>query len=102
MKNFIIAALITVFPFAASSQDLTCADFGQLAENIMTARQNGVPLSQLMELLGELRSIELFEKLVMEAYEQPRYSTKAVQNSTIEDYRNLWELGCYSSDYGKQ
>jgi len=102
MKTFITAALIAAFPFAASSQDLTCADFGDMAENIMTARQNGVPLSQLMDALGELRSFELFEKLVMLAYQEPRYSTKAVQNSTIEDYRNLWELGCYSSDYGKQ
>ena len=40
---------------------------------------------------------EIIVKMVLMAYGEPRYSTDEFQSRAIEDFRNLWEVGCYQA-----
>lgn len=105
MKALILSFTIAVsYPAFVSAESITCEQFGELAESIMKSRQTGVPLSSLMNVIKdtpETDGNEIFRNMIVMAYDEPRYSSDNMQRRAIEDYRNLWELGCYQSDYGK-
>lgn len=89
-----IAAIALALTLATSAQADKCQDAGDLAESVMTARQNGTPISRLMEIAN---GQEVIVKMVLMAYGKPRYSTDEFQSRAIEDFRNLWEIGCYQA-----
>ena len=93
MKNLLTSIALTL-ALATSAQADQCQDAGDLAEAVMTARQNGAPISQLMEIAS---GQEIIVKMVLMAYGEPRYSTDQFQSRAIEDFRNLWEVGCYQA-----
>ena len=93
MKNLLTSIALTL-ALATSAQADQCQDAGDLAEAVMTARQNGAPISQLMEIAN---GQEIIVKMVLMAYGEPRYSTDEFQSRAIEDFRNLWEVGCYQA-----
>ena len=93
MKH-LFAAIAFALALAASAQADQCQDAGDLAEAVMTARQNGAPISQLMEIAN---GQEIIVQMVLMAYGEPRYSTDEFQSRAIEDFRNLWEVGCYQA-----
>ena len=93
MKNLLTSIALTL-ALATSAQADQCQDAGDLAEAVMTARQNGAPISQLMEIAN---GQEIIVKMVLMAYGEPRYSTDEFQSRAIEDFRNLWETGCYQA-----
>lgn len=93
MKN-LLTSIALALTLAASAQADQCQDAGDLAEAVMTARQNGAPISQLMEIAN---GQEIIVKMVLMAYGEPRYSTDQFQSRAIEDFRNLWEVGCYQA-----
>ena len=93
MKH-LFAAIAFTLALATSAQADQCQDAGDLAEAVMTARQNGAPISQLMEIAN---GQEIIVKMVLMAYGEPRYSTDQFQSRAIEDFRNLWEVGCYQA-----
>lgn len=93
MKNLLTSIALTL-ALATSAQADQCQDAGDLAEAVMTARQNGAPISQLMEIAN---GQEIIVQMVLMAYGEPRYSTDQFQSRAIEDFRNLWEVGCYQA-----
>ena len=93
MKN-LLTSIALALTLATSAQADQCQDAGDLAEAVMTARQNGAPISQLMEIAN---GQEIIVKMVLMAYGEPRYSTDQFQSLAIEDFRNLWEVGCYQA-----
>lgn len=92
--KYLFAAIAFTLVLATSAQADQCQDAGDLAEAVMTARQNGAPISQLMEIAN---GQEIIVKMVLMAYGEPRYSTDQFQSRAIEDFRNLWEVGCYQA-----
>lgn len=78
-----------------------CAMIGELAEVTMRARQGGVPMSQLMGILGNSDAPQevasLVNSMVVMAYEQPRYRTAAVQADTVSDFRDRFEVMCFQT-----
>jgi hypothetical protein len=92
MKTIITAiALATATP--ALAQD-PCTGIGDLAETMMTHRQGGTAISELMP---KLDGNEMFIKMLLGAYGEPRYSTEEYRQRSIDDFRSLWELGCYQA-----
>jgi hypothetical protein len=77
-----------------------CEGFGQLAEELMIARQMGVPMSRVMEVAeagwGD-EDVDLLRQMVVMAYEVPRYATDEYQRRAVADYRNEVELACYQA-----
>lgn len=96
MKNFIATTLIAVASFVAPvhAEQATCAEIGALAYTIMEVRQSGRPMSVLMEIASETPSLQ---RLVIAAYDTPRYSTKKYQLEAASDFRNDVEAICYGS-----
>lgn len=77
-----------------------CPIMGETAANIMTARQNEAPISDMREtLLAGISNPDLrtfFDAMILNAYKKPAYRTQAVQAKVIAEYRNEWELSCYT------
>ena len=93
MKHAFASIALTLV-LATSAQADQCQDAGDLAEAVMTARQNGAPISQLMEIAN---GQEVIVQMVLMAYGEPRYSTDEFRSRAVEDFRNLWEVGCYQA-----
>lgn len=75
----------------------TCAAMQRLAKSIMTARQNGFAMSDMMsksDASGDAIVKKLDESLIIYAYSLPRYSTNEMQQKSIEDFGNDTYLQC--------
>ena len=76
-----------------------CPSLGDMAEQIMRARQRGVSMSEMMQLMpvddGSDPVIPVARLMVISAFEGPRFQTERHQWRTIEDFRADWELICY-------
>jgi curli biogenesis system outer membrane secretion channel CsgG len=68
-----------------------CSTYSSLANKIMEARQGGVSMAEQMKIMAD---DEIAQRLVVMAYEQPRYSTDRVQSKTIVDFENTVHLTC--------
>ena len=92
-KSICIIAALSAAPVAAQAQTVseTCEKVGELAGLIMTARQNGAAISKVMAAMDA----DSFEKLVINAYEQPRYSGQEYKKRAVEDFRNEVETACF-------
>lgn len=92
-------ALVTALAFATATQaqqtDDPCQGMGLLAAEVMTYRQMGTPLSDLMRPLPKDGSVQLLIEMILIAYEQPTYSSPEFQQIAISEFRNTWEVECY-------
>lgn len=68
-----------------------CSTYSSLANKIMEARQGGVSMAEQMKIMAE---DEIAQRLVVMAYEQPRYATDRMQSRTIVDFENTVHLTC--------
>ena len=68
-----------------------CELMSGLASSIMGAHQSGVPMSQAMQLADE---DPLTEKMIIAAYEKPRYSTERMKQQEIAEFRDTVYLLC--------
>lgn len=94
MKKLLVAALIlTAAPALASEPwQENCEAVGDLAHIIMKNRQQGEPLPKMMEIAaGEPVS----EKMVAEAYDQPKYNGEEYKTEAADEFRDRWYLDCY-------
>jgi len=98
MKNIII----TVFCFTTATSVLAedewlekCGLLANMSEIIMTGRQEGVPMEKYIESSRDFSELyEINKKLVIDAYEISRQSSKAMKKKTIEEYRDKTYLAC--------
>ena len=91
LKAILVAASVNPTAPTAETED-RCEAIGELAGSIMTARQEGVPLSRMM---GIANGNEGIIALVLQAYGQPRFSTNTVRMEAVADFHNQVELICY-------
>ena len=104
MTHF-IKALIVVSTFfgmtnlalAEPAKKTACEKVESLAAAIMKNRQVGTKLSTMLN-----SSInELVTSMIIEAYEQPRWSTKEQQERTVVDFANKLMLRCVKQGLDK-
>ncbi|MBO9429637.1 hypothetical protein [Sulfitobacter sp. R18_1] len=74
---------------------ISCELYGEAAATFMRSSQDGVPLSGLIRVSGIQRNTLTYKILLM-AYEQPRFSTEVYQREAIANFRNGVELACYT------
>lgn len=94
---FRLTAIATAAAVLASApawaDDLVdCSVFGDFAENLMAARQEGAKMSDAMELTSDFPDLGV---LVRVAYDRPRYASPEAQEDEILDFRNDVEAECY-------
>lgn len=83
------------------SVDEVCSMFGQLAENIMTSRQDGMAPSKLRKAFAGNQAQSLIYAIIDAAYQRDRYSSDEVKKREIEDFRAMNETTCYKNYKGK-
>ena len=77
----------------AEAEEVNCTIIGDLAEKVMSMRQKETPMSSMMAAVPE--GSEAFRAIIIDAYEQPSFSTPDNQQGAIAEFRNEWELQCY-------
>ena len=95
MKKFITitaALLIGGATLEAHADADTCQAIERIATAVMEARQNGVPMSQLM---GVADDNSVMQDMVIEAYNHPAYRTRDVKNRTIRNFADRQYRLCF-------
>jgi len=101
MKKIIATSIslllfIPLLSYAEESKKIdpieVCSTFEELAGLIMEHRQLGTPMSKIMKILG---SDKIGRKIVVDAYEETRFSTESYQKKSIENFKNKWFLSCF-------
>lgn len=100
MKKGIALLLIAVAactaPEKPEDMDAICESAGLLAESIMEVRQAGGSLSSMMEPSDSQSPgfREIHRAMIIEAYDEPGYSSESVRQRVIADFRDRWHLLC--------
>ncbi|MBN9450468.1 MAG: hypothetical protein J0I42_00835 [Bosea sp.] len=99
MKPLLAVALLALLPVTAHAQtkkptpEQLCELAGTWAAVVMQARQNGHPVSSVLQTMGNAPGGS--RQLVIAAYEEPRYSTVQMQQKAKQDFQNAVELDCF-------
>jgi hypothetical protein len=88
-KLLIIAALLTAPVYAQNTN--TCKEIEALANTVMSARQNGVQMMQMIEVAGDVKAIKT---MIIQAYEVPLYNMDKNKVAAIREFTNEWVLAC--------
>ena len=101
----ILISIITLSITLASLPSLAnphCAELESTAKSIMNLRQNGFPMTKLIEKLSKssdsASDLELYKSLVFAAYDAPRYNSEKMKNLSISDFRNEVYKRCLDAD----
>lgn len=96
MVRRIALGLIMFAGFAgAAEDDGRCEKVAELAEMIMSARQEGVPMVSMMKNSGAGEGAsDLSRMLIVGAYEKPGFSTKENRARAVVDFQNDVYLQC--------
>lgn len=94
MKKLIIFLIfISTVPVYAVTWSEVCTNWSELAETIMIKRQAGISMSDVMNVAIK-NNDTMLESIIIEAYDDPRYITKDMQERIIEDFKNKIYLRC--------
>lgn len=83
-----------------TAQNKVCKALGTTAKMVMTERQIGHSMSDLIYLIDthfqdDPSLIKLMHKMIEKAYAAPRFLTPAAQERAIQDFSNDMYLHCY-------
>ena len=96
MKNLIIAAALTLSltAFAEEAELDVCDELNNLARSVMNARQSGMEMRQLIEVVRGNEASEIAIEIIIRAYETPRFSVEKNKQNAIKDFQNEIYLQC--------
>jgi len=86
-------AMFLATPVVSEEGEHICETLGDVAYKVMELRQGGVPMSTVMQISDS----ELVQAIVVDAYDQPRFSTDSYKREATNDFRNDVEVQCYKS-----
>ena len=87
LTAFIMATPAMAEPLTAE----TCKSLGHLAQKIMTGRQAGVKMSDMMEISDNPG----IQAMVLGAFQAPFMTYEDNKNDSIRQFRELYELACF-------
>jgi len=90
MHRIIIALLLFSSGAAAGERQEWCNHMQQVARAAMTARQAGIPLQTMLQLVGDETAIGIFK----ESYRHPKHESAADQKSEIASFGELVLTAC--------
>jgi hypothetical protein len=82
------------------ADDETCAMIGKMAETVMTDRQNGTPIGEMIAWAKTFPTDahrDLARSFVLEAYDIPAYGIEPIKKTTIREFTDDIQLKCYKS-----
>lgn len=77
-----------------------CKEYSKYAERVMEARQNGVAMSKLTDIIAksELDDKPYYLAIIMAAYESRRWHTEDAQQREVTEHGNLIFGACISGE----
>lgn len=90
---------LAVTPTYAATSDLAmkvCRAQTELAEIIMTKRQRGVPMLEILDTIDS-RGLDrdgTMKQMIVEAYKGPRFNTSRHQQKAVTDFADEMLLAC--------
>jgi len=94
MKFLPLLAFVSAPAFAQDDPTQPCALVGEIAGQTLEAYTVGVPMSDMIEIAD---GDELLVAIIMDAYDEPRYSAPEVVASANFEFRNKWEHDCFQT-----
>lgn len=89
MKKLALVALLLT-PFSAQADMEVCSALSALAETIMEARQDGMPMRDVLNMAEE----HGLSVMVHQAYVQPSMSSEEGKLRQRSEFGNKWMLVC--------
>ena len=114
MKKFLLGIMISAVSVPAFAEG-SCETLANFAQNVMIARQNGVPLTHALQSLekAKIKFTKLaktkdekqalivtntaFKYITVEAYKTPLYSTDKYKQREVSEFSNKVYLDCLNS-----
>lgn len=87
---FLFVFMITNNAFAEDTESF-CKHVSIYAEKVMHTRQQGVPLSNLIKAAN---GSSLFEAIIVNAYEYPKYENRSNIGTIVCEFRDKWYVVC--------
>lgn len=102
LKHIAICVALMATPASSGTATEMCAALGTMAEKIMTARQNEVPLSISLSITEGVEEPfkTLATSVILDAYRLPGYESLSLQRQAVKNFRNRWEVRCIESLVG--
>lgn len=102
MKKSIFIFLLLLSPHVLANNAL-CGQLYDLSFKIMTMRQQNVSISEQMGTIDEMGKVnhqnkpihDLLRKVIISAYEEPRYEVEKNKKQAALDFANDWATTCY-------
>lgn len=99
MKAMIAAILIstvTASSAIAADKAYDCPQMDKMAESVMKARQNGVPMAKMYEasVTDNSYTSRVFKMLIDGAYKESAYSSPKYKEKAIVDFRDTIFQAC--------
>jgi len=95
MRKLIIAIVLSVFSIGASANQNECNTLHRVATKIMEVRQQGVPITQVIEATSSSPS---FHGLIREAYKIPLKEYQSGKETAINEFANKVYLVCVEAE----
>lgn len=110
IKKILLAAAISAMMAAptyaqvaeSSIDDSGCRFAMDLSEVVMKGRQLGVPITEPVDnfvgALEDKAEKDMVMKLILDAYDEPKYSTVEYQQEAVDEFANRYYLACMQSE----
>jgi hypothetical protein len=96
-RLFILTSKLAPAAAIAATDDL-CKSLGKSGELTMRSRQQGVDMSAVMELANKAGPMkQVLRHMIIDAYDEPQYSSKEMQDRVIKEFSNQAQLKCYKN-----
>ena len=92
MRTLCAGMLVVASTAAWSAEKEPCQAVAGFAEAVMAAHQQGVPLTQLMEIEQNPDR----RAYIIDVYQSPRFSTAEIKAKAIAEARDSMAATCYS------
>lgn len=102
MRSFFLIGAFAMSASALAAENIiaapSCESLAKLSRSVMKIRQDGVPLSVLMNSLENLEKgpRDVGQLIVAAAYHVPRYTTPEAVRHAIEEFENGSYLSCFN------
>ncbi|EGQ8491896.1 TPA: hypothetical protein ACMDNH_001857 [Vibrio cholerae] len=99
-RTLLRAAFVFLVLPPSPSMALTCTEVEFVAKySMMLYRQGGQPLSAAIErfYVGEKEDADLYKKIVIDAYDQPLFTSEEYKNKESIEFSNKWYSACIKS-----
>lgn len=102
MKRLLLAATLTIASLSANAtktdeKQEKCESIYEYAEIIMNARQNGLPMTKMRELVkntGDKSMIKIGNSLIDWAYSEPKYHSEELQKHSTNKFAEEAYYAC--------